>query len=101
MRVNEISKYNFVELNKVTKTPENNNQSNSTNEVKDRFQKGLNIQNITYSNIKTNIKKNSILTQEEKDFFSKLYPKSANEINSYQTFSNPNLIKGNTINIKG
>jgi hypothetical protein len=101
MKINEISKYNFIELNKITNTNEIKNKEISSNEVKDKYQKGLNIQEVTYTKKIANSNNSGILTQAEKDFFSKLYPDSANEIRSYQVFSKENIIKGKKIDLKG
>jgi len=101
MKINEISKYNFIELNKVSNSNETKNKEISSNEIKDKYQKGLNVQEVTYTKKIATLKNSGILTQAEKDFFSKLYPNSANEIKSYQVFSKENIIKGKTIDLKG
>ncbi len=101
MKVNEISKYNFPEISRPQSKPVNNEASVSA-EIRDRYQKGLNSENVTYSPDTVKETKKAVLSAEEKDFFGKLYPESSNQIGSYQVFKyNTNSIVGQIIDKKG
>jgi hypothetical protein len=102
MNVNEISKYNFPEITGTSQKTAVKSTETQTSEVKDRYQKGLDYQNVTYSSGSASAKKDPVLTQEEKNFFGKLYPNSSSEINTYQVYKNQsNSITGKLIDIKG
>jgi hypothetical protein len=102
MNINEISKYNFSDIAGVSQKSAVKTGKVKNAEIKDRYQKGLDIQNVTYSANSSVSKKEAVLTQEEKDYFGKLYPKSSNELSAYQVYKNQsNSITGKIIDIKG
>ena len=102
MNIKEISKFNFPEITGVSQKSAAKAAETKTSEITDKFQKGLDIQNVTYSSNSAAAKKEPVLTQEEKSFFGKLYPGSSNEISAYQVYkSQSNSITGKIIDIKG
>jgi hypothetical protein len=102
MNVNEISKFNFPEITGTSQKTSVKNADVQSSEIKDKYQKGLDIQNVTYSSASVSTKKDPVLTQEEKNYFGKLYPNSSGEINTYQVYKNQsNSITGKLIDIKG
>jgi hypothetical protein len=102
MKITDISKYNFPEISGTSQKKTVEPQGIKNGEIQDKYQKGLNVQDVTYSPSPSNTGKVPLLTQEEKEFFGNLYPKSSNQINSYQVFdSKTNSIIGQLIDKKG
>jgi hypothetical protein len=102
MNVNKISNYNLPEITGVSQKTTVQSAETQISKIKDRYQKGLDIQNVTYTSGTASSKKDPVLTQEEKNFFGKLYPNSSSEINTYQVYKNQsNSITGKLIDIKG